>query len=139
MWLLLCLALFFSSGETAIATTAEQIELFDSDQQKVVATFDNTAALQAEAQHMLDSVSGRVLEFNPSLDHVMIVKIPLIPPKHLALRSAGIDADISEMFVIMPKQGSRPPWLILHTKQYETVVVEFSGSVKKLREQVKLP
>jgi len=136
MWLILCLALFFSSSD---ATVAEKIELFDSDQQKVVATFDNTAALQTEAQRMLDSVSGRVLEFNPSLDHVRIVKIPLTPPKRLVLRSAGIDTDIAEMFVIMPKQGGRAPWLILHTKQYEAVVVEFSRGVEKLKEHVRLP
>lgn len=136
MWLILSLALFFSP---VLATTAEQVEIFDSDQQKVVATFDNTEALQAEAQQLLKSVSGRVLELNPSLDHVLIVKIPLTPPKKLVVPSAGIQFDIAEMFVIMPKQGSRPPWLILHTKQYETVVVEFSGSVKKLREQVHLP
>ncbi|QRG68179.1 hypothetical protein [Brevibacillus choshinensis] len=137
MWLILCLALFFSSGQTALAT--EQVEVFDSDQQKVIATFDNTPALQKEAQLILDSVSGRVLEFNPSLDHVRVVKIPLVPPKRLTQRSAGIEADIAEMFVVIPKKGSRPPWLILHTKQYETIVVEFSVSVKTLKELVKLP
>ncbi|MFD2369638.1 hypothetical protein ACFSO0_06635 [Brevibacillus sp. GCM10020057] len=136
MWLILCVALLFSSPGAAVA---EKIELFDSDQQKVVATFDNSEALQAEAQHILDSVSGRVLEFSPSLDHVMIVKIPLTPPKRLVLRSAGIDADIAEMFVIMPKRGGRAPWLILHTKEYETVVVEFARGVQKLKEQVRLP
>lgn len=137
MWLILSLALFFSGGGAAVA--AEQVELFDSDAQKVVATFQNTEEMQAEAQRLLNSVSGRVLELNPSLDHVMIVKIPLAPPKRLALRSAGIETDIAEMFVVMPKKGKRPPWMILHTKEYETVVVEFSGGVEKLRAKVRLP
>ena len=136
MWLILCLALFFSGGT---AHAAEQVELFDSDQQKVVATFANTEVFQTEAQKLLHSVSGRVLELNPSLEHAMIVRIPLAPPQHLTHSSSGIDTDIAEMFVIMPKKGSRPPWMILHTKQYETVVVEFGAKVEQLRKQVQLP
>lgn len=139
MWLILCLALFFSSGDAAAVAAMGQIELFDSDAQKVVAAFDNTAELQAEAQRIMDSVSGRVQEFNPSLDHVTVLKIPLVPPKRLSLRSAGLDVEITDMFVVMPKQGRRQSWLILHTKQYETVVVEFSRDVKKLKELLPLP
>lgn len=136
MWLILCLTLFFSAGDIH---AAEQIELFDTDKQQVVATFPNTQAFQKEAQQLLNDVSGRVLELNPSLDHAMIVKIPLVPPKRLTHRPSGIDAEIAEMFVVMPKKGSRPPWLILHTKQYETLVVEFTGKVDRLRAQVHLP
>ena len=136
MWLILCVALLFS-GSTANA--AENIELFDSDKQQVVATFANTESFQTEAKRLLQSVSGRVLELNPSLEHVMIVKIPLAPPQHLKQSSSGIDIQIAEMFVIMPKKGNRPPWLILHTKEYETVVMEFGAKVDQLRAQVKLP
>ncbi|WP_312114440.1 hypothetical protein [Brevibacillus reuszeri] len=135
MWLILCLALFFSGGT---ANAAEQVELFDSDQQKVIATFANTEAFQVEAQKLLHSVSGRVLELNPSLENAMIVKIPLAPVQHLSHASSGIDTDIAEMFVIMPKKGSRRPWLILHTKEYETVVMEFGAKVDQLRKQVQL-
>lgn len=139
MWFIVCLALFFSSGHAAAVGVADQIELFDSDAQKVVATFDNTAKRQAEAQLILDSVSGRILELNPSLDHVTVLKIPLVPPKRLVLQSAGLDTELVDMFVVMPKRGERQPWLILHTKQYETVVVEFSRGVKKLKELLLLP
>lgn len=136
MWLILCLTLFFSApGSQA----TEQVELFDTDKQQIVATFPNNEVFQKEAQQFLASVSGRVQEFNPSLDRAMIVKIPLVPPKRLTHRPSKLDADIADMFVIMPKKGGRVPWLILHTKQYETVVVEFAGKVDQLRAQVKLP
>ncbi|MED1721246.1 hypothetical protein [Brevibacillus parabrevis] len=135
MWLILCLTLFFSSGS---AVGAEQVELFDSDKQQVVATFANSDEFQKEAEQLLATVSGRVQELNPSLDHAMIVKIPLAPPKRLKLASASLDTDIAEMFVIMPKKGGRRPWLILHTKEYETVVVEFTGAVDQLRANVQL-
>jgi hypothetical protein len=136
MWLILCLALFFSTGDVNMA---EQVELFDTDKQQVVKTFSNTAEFQTEAQKLLDSVQGRVLELNPSLDHALIVKIPLAPPKRLVHRPSSIDTEIVEMFVIMPKKGRRPPWMILHTKGDETVVLEFSGKVETLRRQVQLP
>ncbi|ELK42217.1 hypothetical protein D478_09988 [Brevibacillus agri BAB-2500] len=135
MWLILCLTLFFSAGS---ANGGEQVELFDSDKQQVVATFANSDVFQKEAQQLLRTVSGRVLELNPSLDHVMIVKIPLAPPQRLQHAPSGIDAEIAEMFVIMPKKEGRRPWLILHTKEYETVVVEFSGAVDQLRASVRL-
>ncbi|MGG1662815.1 hypothetical protein [Brevibacillus sp. NRS-1366] len=136
MWLILCFALFFS-GSTANA--AESIELFDSDKQQVVATFANTESFQTEAKRLLQSVSGRVLELNPSLEHAMIIKIPLAPTQRLKHASSGIDTEIAEMFVIMPKKGNRPPWLILHTKEYETIVMEFGAKIDQLRAQVKLP
>ncbi|RNB55728.1 hypothetical protein EDM57_14640 [Brevibacillus gelatini] len=135
MWLILCLTLLFSAGS---ANGGEQVELFDSDKQQVVATFANSDEFQKEAQQLLRTVSGRVLELNPSLDHAMIVKIPLAPPQRLQHVPSGIDAEIAEMFVIMPKKGGRRPYLILHTKEYETVVVEFSGAVDQLRSSVRL-
>lgn len=139
MWLLVGLMLLFSGSTAHAAGVGEPIELFDTDKQRVVATFENTAGFQDEAQQLLQSVSGRVLELNPSLDSAMIVKVPLVPPKPLKLRSAKIEASIAEMFVIMPKKGERRPWMILHTKEYETIVAEFSGKVDQLRERVKLP
>ncbi|TKI57608.1 hypothetical protein E8L90_20420 [Brevibacillus antibioticus] len=139
MWLIVCLGLLFSGSTANAAGPGEPIELFDTDKQRVVASFENTAGFQEEAQQILQSVSGRVLEFNPSLDSAMIVKIPLVPPKSMKLKSASLDAMIAEMFVIMPKKEGRRPWLILHTKEYETVVVEFTKKVDHLREQVKLP
>ncbi|WJQ82178.1 hypothetical protein [Brevibacillus brevis] len=139
MWLIVCLALFFSGSTANAAGLGEPIELFDTDKQRVVASFENTSGFQEEAKQILQSVSGRVLEFNPSLDSAMIVKIPLVPPKQIKLKSANLDAMIAEMFVIMPKKGERRPWLILHTKEYETVVVEFIEKVDDLRKQVKLP
>ncbi|MBH0330874.1 hypothetical protein ABH14_13860 [Brevibacillus brevis] len=140
MWrLIVCLALLFSGSIANAAGLGEPIELFDTDKQRVVASFENTTGFQEEAKQILQSVSGRVLEFNPSLDSAMIVKIPLVPPKPIKLKSANLDAMIAEMFVIMPKKGERRPWLILHTKEYETVVVEFIEKVDDLRKQVKLP
>ncbi|CAJ1004279.1 MULTISPECIES: hypothetical protein [Bacillales] len=140
MWLILCLALLASPLQTGAvkAEAAEQVELFDTDEERVVNTFDNTEAFQTEAQVLLNSVSGRVQELNPPLSHALIVKIPLVPPRQLVHRPAKIDAAIAEMFVVMPKAGSRRPWMILHTKQYETLVVEFAGEVDGLKKLVRL-
>lgn len=140
MWLILCMTLLFSAAQTAPAdlSGAAQVELFDTDKQKVVQTFPNSHPFQQQAQRILDSVSGRVLELNPSLDHAMIAKIPLVPPKRLVHKPSRIDTEIAEMFVIMPKQGGRSPWLILKNKQYDTVVVEFTAPVDALRKQLRL-
>lgn len=148
MWLILCLALLFTPAHAAAMANpnpadpidqAERVELFDTDKQQVVQTYPNSTAFQEHAGHILDSVSGRVLELNPALEHAMIVKIPLVPPRRLVHKPSRLDTQIAAMFLVMPKTGSRAPWLILHTKQYETVVVEFSAKVDTLREQLRLP
>jgi len=144
---ILCMVLLLSSvhAETAAAVQpadqsiqAEEVELFDSDKQQVIRTFPNSTSFQQQAQHILDSVSGRVLDLNPSLENAMIVKIPLAPPKRLVHQASNLDTQIAAMFIIMPKSGGRQPWLILHTKQEETVVVEFSAKVDAIREQLQL-
>lgn len=146
MWLILSLALLFSPAHAGamakpveLADQSERVELFDTDKQQVVETFPNSSSFQEQAGKILDSVSGRVLELNPALEHAMIVKIPLVPPKRLVHKPSRLDTQIAAMFVVMPKTGRRAPWLILHTKQYETVVVEFSAKIDTLREQLRLP
>lgn len=135
MWLLLLFQLLFSNAEPI---NAEQVELFDTDKERVVQTIANTEVFQTEAKAILASITGRVQELNPSLEHAMIVKIPLAPPQKLANRSANIDEVITQLFVIMPKRDNRRPFLILHTKANETLVVQFSGQVTKLRKLVHL-
>ena len=140
MWMIVCLALLFSGGQADLTdlSGAAPVELFDTDKQKVVQTFANSEQFQEQAQRILDSVSGRVLELNPSLEKAMIAKIPLAPPKKLVHKPSRLDVDIAEMFVVMPKKGRRPPWLILITKQHETVIVEFTHPVDALRRQLGL-
>jgi hypothetical protein len=134
VWLILCLALLFSTGEPI---ASEPVELFDTDKERVVQTYDNSQEFQEAAKGLLNSVSGRVLEFNPSLEHALIVKIPLVPPQRLVSHSAKIDEKIGEMFVILPKKG-RKPWMILHTQEYQTLVLEFTGEVAGLKKLVRL-
>jgi hypothetical protein len=135
MWLILCLAMLFSAGNPV---GAEPVELFDTDKERVVQTFANTEEFQETAKTLLNSVTGRVLELNPSLDHAMIVKIPLAPPQKFLNRPANMEATIVQMFVIMPKVGKRKPWMILHTQNDETLIVEFGGEVAKLKKLVRL-
>jgi len=134
MWLILCLALLFSTGEP-VAT--EPVELFDTDKERVVQTYANSEEFQNAAKQLLNTVSGRVLELNPSLEHAMIVKIPMTPPQQLVNDPARIDEKIAEMFVVIPKKG-RKPWMILHTQEYQTLVVEFTGEVAALKKLVRL-
>ncbi|WP_400164364.1 hypothetical protein ACAF76_018845 [Brevibacillus sp. TJ4] len=142
MWLIVCLALLFSGAQTVHAETelpgAAQVELFDTNKQKVVQTFANSSLFQKQAKEILDSVSGRVQELSPSLENAMIAKIPLAPPQRMVHKGTGLDVEIAEMFVVMPKKGSRPPWLILITKEHETVIMEFSRKVDALRKQLRL-
>jgi hypothetical protein len=135
LWLILMFHLLFANAEPI---NAEQVELFDTDQERVVQTIANTNEFQAEAKSILNSVTGRVLELNPSLEQAMIIKIPLAPPQKLTVPAAGIDETITQLFVIMPKREDRRPWLILHTKENDTLVLEFSGQVKKLKQLVHL-
>lgn len=125
--------------EAADPLAAEQVELFDTDKERVIKTLENTSEFQTEAQSLLKSVSGRVQDLQPALSHAMIVKIPLAPPQKLLHKQAGIDTMIANMFVVMPKDSSRRPWMILHTKEAETLVVEFSGEIGKLKKLLLLP
>ena len=125
--------------DRADTIAAEQVELFDTDKERVVKTYENTTLFQQEAQTLLKTVSGRVLDLQPSLSHALIVKIPLAPPQKLVHRQAQIDTMIASMFVIMPKEGSRRPWMILHTKEEETLLVEFAVDVEQLRKLARLP
>jgi len=134
MWLILCLALLFSTGDP-VAT--EPVELFDTDKERVVQTYANSEEFQNAAKQLLNTVSGRVLELNPSLEHAMIVKIPMTPPQQLVNDPARIHEKIAEMFVVIPKKG-RKPWMILHTQEYQTLVVEFTGEVAALKKLVRL-
>jgi len=126
MWLKLVLLWMLAAGGPI-----EQVELFDTDKEKVVQTVDSTEAIQKEAQAILQSVSGRVMEFSPDLKHALIVKIPLAPPQTLQVKSASIDAVIERLFVVMPKKG-RSPWLILHSKEGDSYVVEFAQKTENL-------
>jgi len=130
MWLLLVLGLLLAGGQQPDGV---QVELFDTDKERVVRQFANTAPFQQEAKEILDSVSGRVMELNPPLDKALIVKIPLSPVQKLQVPKARLDASIYQMFVVMPKHGQRRPYLILHTEKEETLVVEFARDVEKLR------
>nr|WP_206529671.1 hypothetical protein [Brevibacillus sp. SYP-B805] len=112
---------------------AEQVELFDSDVERVIETFANTEEFQKEARVILDSVSGKVTELNPPLTHALIAKIPLAPPQELHVKADRIDEVITQMFVVMPKQGGRRPYLILHTKANDTLVLEFGEKTDRLR------
>lgn len=136
MQLLLALFLLFSPMEPV---AAEQVELFDTNQERVVQAFENSSAFQEEAQHILDSVTGRVLELSPSLDNALIIKIPLAPPKALVVHAAKIDETALAIFVVMPKQQNRKPWLIVHTKKEATLLVEFTEELTKLRQLIGKP
>lgn len=130
MWLILCVTLLLSAG-TPI--NAEVVELFDTDKEQVVQTIANSTDFQEAAKEILKSVNGRVLELNPSLAHAVIVKIPLAPPQPLSVHAAELETTVGQLFVIMPKTGQRKPWLILHTKEEETVIVEFTQELARLK------
>ena len=140
MWLILCLTLLFSAGPPAQEELAgaDNVELFDTNLQKVVRTFPNTRQFQQQAQRILDSVSGPVQELNPSLENAMIAKIPLVPPKKLVHRPSRVDEEIVEMFVVMPKKGGRSPWLLMHTREYKTIAMEFAEQTGALRKMLGL-
>ncbi len=133
MKFLLSLALFFAAGQPI---NAEQVELFDTDQEKVVEYFTNTDEFQAQAKHILNSVTGRVLDLQPVLEHAFILKVPLVPPQKLSVPKASIEDTVAELFVVMPKQGVRKPWLILRTKKEETLLVEFSQGLDQLHQLI---
>ncbi len=134
MWKALFLGLMLFAAQP---NGAGEVELFDTDKERVVETYANSDAFQKEARDILNSVSGRVTEISPSLDKALILKIPLAPPQQLTVRSAMVDAKIVEMFVVMPKSGTRLPWLILHTSENDTLLMEFSKKVDELKQLLK--
>ncbi|WP_019123970.1 hypothetical protein [Brevibacillus massiliensis] len=134
MWKSICLALMLFSAQPI---QAEDVELYDTDKERVIQTFANSEKFQQEAADILKRVTGRVQELAPSLTKVEILKIPLAPPRELTVQPGNVQAKVVEMFVVMPKQGARAPWLILHTKEHSTILAEFSGSVQSLRDMIK--
>ncbi|UNK18822.1 hypothetical protein MNQ98_01875 [Paenibacillus sp. N3/727] len=144
MWLLLCMTLLFSPNQAIPQLTvtqpiagAAQVELFDTDKERVVERFDNSASFQAVAQSLLNSVNGRVMEINPSLSRAMIVKIPLAPPKKLIHKPSGINTTISDVYVIMSRERPRP-YMILRTTENEILLVEFAEETAELKKLVHL-
>jgi len=135
MWAFLAVWLMLFSTQP---NPLEPVELFDTDKERVVSTFENSEEYQQVARTLLASVTARVLELNPPLAHAYIVKIPLVPPQRLEVPDAKIKDEIVRMFVVMPKQGQRKPYLILHTKDNVTLVVEFVEPVESLRRMVRL-
>lgn len=123
------------SGGAQIA--GENVELFDSDQQKVVSHYSNSTRFQKEAQTILHSVSGRVQDISPELEHCYILKIPVDPPIELSVPKEKIKDNISRVFVVMPKNDKRKPWLILHNHREETILAEFTRDVGTIRELIK--
>jgi hypothetical protein len=135
MWAVLAVWFMLVSGQPI---ASEQVELFDTDEERVVSSFANSEAYQKEARKILDSVTARVLDLNPPLEHAYIVKIPLVPPQRLDVKDARIKEEITRMFVVMPKRGQRKPYLILHTKDNATLVLEFVEPVESLRQMTQL-
>ncbi|GIO03763.1 hypothetical protein J5TS2_44310 [Brevibacillus halotolerans] len=142
---------FLHKGEQATATSGtptgndsdgaqiagENVELFDSDQQKVVSHYSNSTLFQQEAQTILHSVSGRVQDISPQLEHCYILKIPVDPPIKVSVPKEKMKDHISRVFVVMPKNGKRKPWLILHNQREETILAEFTRDVSTIRELIK--
>lgn len=126
----LCLAVMLAVSQWGVIP---DVELYDTDRERVVKTVTNTEEFQRAGRNILASATGRVMELNPALEKAMIVKVPLAPPYHLKLASAHIEADIVEMFVVMPKKGKRPPWLILHTTENNSLLLEFSAELNQLK------
>ncbi|MGD8192608.1 hypothetical protein ACQCN2_21785 [Brevibacillus ginsengisoli] len=117
---------------TATPVAYQQVEIFDTDKEKVVETIDNSESFQQVASSILASVTRRVSEMSPQLEKSIIVKIPLQPPQRIKFEPS-IQSPIREMFIVLPKSEKRNPWLILHSKDEETHLFEFSGSVQELR------
>ncbi|WP_134685653.1 hypothetical protein [Brevibacillus migulae] len=135
MWAFLAVWLMLFSSQPL---PLEPVEVFDTDKERVVSTFENSEKYQQAARMLLASVTARVLELNPPLTHAYIVKIPVVPPQRLEVPDAKIREEIVRMFVVMPKRGERKPYLILHTKDNATLVVEFVEPVESLRKMVRL-
>ncbi|WP_139491901.1 hypothetical protein [Brevibacillus dissolubilis] len=111
----------------------EQIELFDTDQERIVQRLESTPQYQQEVRKILDSVTGRVQELNPSLRKAMILKIPVKPPQRLRFAQANLDTEIIRMFIVMPKPGNpRKPYLLLHNRNNETILMEFNRPLTSL-------
>jgi hypothetical protein len=114
-----------------------EVEVFDSDQEKVVETYRNSQAFQEEAHRILDSATGPVQELSPSLEKVRIVKIPLTPPYRIPKAAWHNETTVNELFVVIPKAGGRKPWLIVHTRQNDSLFLEMKRGADPLQNLLK--
>lgn len=133
MWQKLLLS-FLLFNTNPVAT--DSVEIFDTDKERIVSTIDNSEAFQKIAGALMESVSDRVADLSPPLEKSLIVKIPLAPLQNLKKPSLKIDATITDLFVVMPKQSNRKPWLILHTKEGDTLLLEFGMDLTHLKELI---
>lgn len=133
MWQILLLSLVLFNANP---TVADSIEIFDTDKERIVSTIDNSEAFQRMAGAMMESVTGSVADLSPPLEKSLIVKIPLHPEQSFKKQKLQIDSTIRELFVVMPKQNKRKPWLILHTKEDDTLLLEFTMDTAPLKELI---
>lgn len=133
MWKSLVLAWVLMFSATG---ASEKVELFDTDKEKVVHTYENLQEFQKEGRTILQSANRRVVDAKPSLKQALIVKIPLQPPQKVIVKDTDLKADIIRMFVIIPKNTARDPWLILHTQEGETLVLDFTEKIDRLMKMI---
>ncbi|WP_232699941.1 hypothetical protein [Brevibacillus daliensis] len=118
---------------SSINESEEQVELFDSEKEKVISRFSNTKKFREEAARIIQSISGRVQEMSPAFDQSFIVKIPISPPMKLTLPKYELNEDIHYLYVVMPMKGKRKPWIIMHNQESETILMEIASDVTNLK------
>lgn len=123
---LLLSVLLFSSGTPAIVPPP--VEIFDIEQEKVVKTVPNDAAIQKEAKKALEGISGMVVKVNPIPKKGFMIRIFL--ETAVTVRNEWLDQTVDRVILLFPTDEA--PFLLVFDPEDRPLFFHYGGSEEKL-------
>ncbi|MDQ0418599.1 hypothetical protein J2Z48_002802 [Croceifilum oryzae] len=104
--------------------TIPPIEIFDTTQEKVIATVQNSPEIQLEVKDMLHRITQRSPRANLEAKNQLMIRVPLEPSIYVQ-KDSVITGYISEVIVIISKTGSHSNSnLLLFNEENQPVLIE---------------
>ncbi|OXM83373.1 hypothetical protein [Paenibacillus rigui] len=110
------------ASEPDADTDAPLVQLFDIQQERVLTTRPNSAALRSQVQRWIESagqLSGRA---KLEADDGIVIRIPLKPP--LSVQLSWLSAKVAEVYLFLPPQHKERPYLLLLSHEGKPYVID---------------
>jgi hypothetical protein len=108
---------------------SDEVQIFDVEKGRIVKKLKICAPIQAEAEKILNSVTGLYVKVKPLPPKGYIVKIPINPP--LMVQNQFINAPVDNIFIIFTE--TEPPILLLLDENGKPFVYNFSAKTDTLK------
>ena len=113
-------------------TSNDEIQIFDVGKGNVVKKMKSTPTLQAEAEKVINSITGLYVKVQPLPEKGYIVRIPMSPP--MTVQSRYINAIVDKIYVIFTKNN--PPIVLILDSRNKPFVYNFSSSTEALKKNL---